>query len=119
LWSDELGTTRGVEATPVVAEGVVYFTGPTGGNLVFQGTAEARFGAYDASTGNLLWETPTGTAVIAAPVTYMVEMISPGAAAANPIAAFRLRKLRRLAAEELANESNPVARFRHVIAHRL
>ncbi len=45
----------------------------TAGNLVFQGTADARFIAYDARNGNKLWESPTGTGVIAAPATYMVD----------------------------------------------
>jgi quinohemoprotein ethanol dehydrogenase len=45
----------------------------TAGNLVFQGTAEGRFIAFNASTGERLWETPTGTGVIAAPVTYLVD----------------------------------------------
>ena len=34
----------------------------TAGNLVFQGTADGRFIAYNATTGEKLWETPTGTA---------------------------------------------------------
>ena len=38
----------------------------TAGNLVFQGTADGRFIAYDATTGENLWETPTGTGVVAA-----------------------------------------------------
>jgi quinohemoprotein ethanol dehydrogenase len=45
----------------------------TAGNLVFQGTADGRFIAYDATTGAKLWETPTGTGVVAAPATYMVD----------------------------------------------
>jgi len=45
----------------------------TAGNLVFQGTAEGRFVAYDASNGTKLWETPTGTGVVAAPMTYEVD----------------------------------------------
>ncbi len=45
----------------------------TAGNLVFQGTADGRFLAYDATSGEKLWETPTGTGVIAAPVTYLVD----------------------------------------------
>lgn len=45
----------------------------TAGNLVFQGTADGRFIAYDARDGKKLWETPTGTGVIAAPSTYMVD----------------------------------------------
>jgi len=45
----------------------------TAGNLVFQGTADGRFVAYNAETGDKLWETPTGTGVIAAPSTYEVD----------------------------------------------
>jgi quinohemoprotein ethanol dehydrogenase len=45
----------------------------TAGNLVFQGTADGRFIAYDATSGKALWETPTGTGVVAAPATYMVD----------------------------------------------
>ena len=45
----------------------------TAGNLVFQGTADGRFVAYQAATGEKLWETPTGTGVVAAPVTYLVD----------------------------------------------
>ena len=45
----------------------------TAGNLVFQGTADGRFVAYDARNGKMLWETPTGTGVVAAPSTYMID----------------------------------------------
>lgn len=45
----------------------------TAGNLVFQGTADGRFIAYDATKGEKLWETPTGTGVVAAASTYMVD----------------------------------------------
>lgn len=45
----------------------------TAGNLVFQGTADGRMLAYDATTGEKLWESPTGTGVVAAPSTYMVD----------------------------------------------
>ena len=45
----------------------------TAGNLVFQGTADGRFVAYDATTGKTLWETPTGTGVVAAASTYLVD----------------------------------------------
>ncbi len=45
----------------------------TAGNLVFQGTSDGRLIAYDARNGDKLWETPTGTGVIAAPTTYMVD----------------------------------------------
>jgi len=43
------------------------------GNLVFQGTADARFVAYNALSGEKLWETPVGTGVIAAPITYEID----------------------------------------------
>jgi quinohemoprotein ethanol dehydrogenase len=45
----------------------------TAGNLVFQGSADGRFVAYNASTGEKLWETPVGTGVVAAPATYTVD----------------------------------------------
>ena len=45
----------------------------TAGNLVFQGTADGRFVAYDARDGKKLWETATGTGVVAAPSTYEVD----------------------------------------------
>jgi len=45
----------------------------TAGNLVFQGTADAHFKAFDGRTGKQLWETPVGSGVIAAPMTYEVD----------------------------------------------
>ncbi len=45
----------------------------TAGNLVFQGSADGRFIAYNATTGEKLWETPTGTGVVAAPATYEID----------------------------------------------
>jgi quinohemoprotein ethanol dehydrogenase len=45
----------------------------TAGNLVFQGTADGRIVAYNAKSGEKLWESPTGTGVIAAPITYEVD----------------------------------------------
>src|SRR5262249_30269797 len=47
----------------------------TAGNLVFQGTADGRFVAYDAKTGKTLWETPTGTGVVSAAATYMIDNV--------------------------------------------
>ncbi|MFL6447072.1 MAG: PQQ-dependent dehydrogenase, methanol/ethanol family [Bryobacteraceae bacterium] len=44
VWSQELGTTRGLEATPLVEEGVVYVTGSW--SVVF---------AFEAKTGRLIW----------------------------------------------------------------
>ena len=45
----------------------------TAGNLVFQGTADGRFVAYNAKTGDKLWEAPTGTGVVAGASTYTVD----------------------------------------------
>ncbi len=45
----------------------------TAGNLVFQGTADGRFVAYNAKTGEKLWESSTGTGVVAGPATYVVD----------------------------------------------
>ena len=45
----------------------------TAGNLVFQGTAAGSFTAYNAETGEKVWEMPVNTGVMAAPVTYTVK----------------------------------------------
>lgn len=45
----------------------------TAGNLVFQGSADGRFLAYDATTGANLWQVPVGTGVVAAPATFEVD----------------------------------------------
>ncbi|MFJ4292266.1 PQQ-dependent dehydrogenase, methanol/ethanol family [Cupriavidus sp. NPDC089707] len=45
----------------------------TAGNLVFQGTADGRLVAYHAGTGEKLWQAPTGSGVVAAPVTYLLD----------------------------------------------
>jgi mono/diheme cytochrome c family protein len=45
----------------------------TAGNLVFEGTADGRVVAYRASDGKRLWESPAGTGVMAAPITYLVD----------------------------------------------
>ncbi|MBU2676346.1 MAG: PQQ-dependent dehydrogenase, methanol/ethanol family [Gammaproteobacteria bacterium] len=45
----------------------------TSGGLVFQGTADAHFAAYDASTGVELWNFFSQTGVVAAPASYAVD----------------------------------------------
>jgi quinohemoprotein ethanol dehydrogenase len=45
----------------------------TAGNLVFQGTADGRFVAYNATTGEKLWEKPVGSGAVAAASTYLVD----------------------------------------------
>jgi quinohemoprotein ethanol dehydrogenase len=47
----------------------------TAGGLVFQGTAEGRFIAYDATNGNKLWEANVGSGIIASPIAYRVDGI--------------------------------------------
>ncbi len=45
----------------------------TGGNLVFQGSADGRFLAFDATSGRELWEWRIGTGIGAGPITYQVD----------------------------------------------
>ena len=45
----------------------------TAGNLVFQGTADAHFAAYDASSGDQLWRFFTQTGIGAAPISYALD----------------------------------------------
>ncbi len=45
----------------------------TAGNLVFQGTADGRFIAYNATNGETLWQVPMTSGVIAAPMTWEHE----------------------------------------------
>jgi quinohemoprotein ethanol dehydrogenase len=44
----------------------------TAGNLVFQGTADGDFDAYDARSGQLLWSFAAQTGVMAGPISYSV-----------------------------------------------
>ncbi|MDX9874100.1 MAG: PQQ-dependent dehydrogenase, methanol/ethanol family [Spongiibacteraceae bacterium] len=43
------------------------------GDLVFQGAADGYFRAFDARTGEVLHEIFVGTAIVAAPITYMIN----------------------------------------------
>jgi quinohemoprotein ethanol dehydrogenase len=45
----------------------------TAGDVVFEGTADAHFKAFDARTGKQLWESPVGSGVVAAPMTYEID----------------------------------------------
>ncbi|WP_228853506.1 PQQ-dependent dehydrogenase, methanol/ethanol family [Aegicerativicinus sediminis] len=47
----------------------------TASNLVFQGTADGRLTAYDATNGELIWEADLHTGIMAPPVTYSVDGI--------------------------------------------
>jgi quinohemoprotein ethanol dehydrogenase len=44
----------------------------TAGGLVFQGTFDGNLNAYDAATGERLWQAFTGSGVVAPPVTYRI-----------------------------------------------
>jgi mono/diheme cytochrome c family protein len=45
----------------------------TAGGLVFQGTVDGHFGAYNAQTGERLWYVDNGAATLGGPVTYAVD----------------------------------------------
>jgi len=45
----------------------------TAGGLVFQGTADGRLVAYDATNGGKLWDASLGNGVVAAPMTYEID----------------------------------------------
>jgi alcohol dehydrogenase (cytochrome c)/quinohemoprotein ethanol dehydrogenase len=45
----------------------------TKGGLVFQGSASGFFYAFEADTGEKLWEFPTQTGIVAAPISYEVD----------------------------------------------
>lgn len=45
----------------------------TAGGLVFQGTADGRLVAYDAASGEKLWDAALGGGVVAAPMTYELD----------------------------------------------
>lgn len=55
----------------------------TAGNLVFQGSGDGRLLAYRATDGAQLWESPTGTSVMAGPVSYSVDGVQYVAVAAG------------------------------------
>ncbi len=45
----------------------------TGGNVVFQGSSDGTFNAYDATNGKKLWSYSAGNGIIAAPVSYEIK----------------------------------------------
>lgn len=45
----------------------------TDGGLVFQGTADANFSAYDAASGKQLWNYKTQNSIGAAPISYEID----------------------------------------------
>ncbi|MDP9139633.1 MAG: PQQ-dependent dehydrogenase, methanol/ethanol family [Pseudomonadota bacterium] len=65
-------------------------TMPTAGGLVFQGTADGRFVAYDAGKGDKLWEAPANTGVMAGPMSYEIDGVQYVSVAAGWGGAFPL-----------------------------
>lgn len=47
----------------------------TAGGVVFQGSADGHFQAYDAKDGRELVSVPTGTGIVAAPISYQLDGI--------------------------------------------
>jgi quinohemoprotein ethanol dehydrogenase len=45
----------------------------TGSDLVIEGTTRQTLSIFDARTGKILWETPTQSAPVAGPITYMLD----------------------------------------------
>jgi len=45
----------------------------TAGDLVFQGTADGYFSAYDASTGERVWRFYAGLGILATPISYSID----------------------------------------------
>jgi quinohemoprotein ethanol dehydrogenase len=65
---------RGAKAWEVLHDsGVPGGTLATAGDLVFQGSGQGRFSAYDARTGDLLWSSEVGIDVMAAPISYQID----------------------------------------------
>lgn len=45
----------------------------TAGDLVFQGTSDGRFAAFDAASGEVLWSVQTDVGILAAPISYELD----------------------------------------------
>ncbi|NOX24829.1 MAG: PQQ-dependent dehydrogenase, methanol/ethanol family, partial [Deltaproteobacteria bacterium] len=45
----------------------------TAGDMIFQGTNDGHLKAYRSDNGEMVWQTKTGTGIIAAPMTYMID----------------------------------------------
>jgi mono/diheme cytochrome c family protein len=69
-WDPRMGKARWrVDSEASVPGGVL----STAGGLVFQGNGGGVFRAYDAASGDRVWEYETGVGVMAAPVSYAVD----------------------------------------------
>lgn len=76
-WRRNFGVLDKLMPVPIPLEwGTPNAGGPivTGSGLVFIGaTMDERFRAFDATTGQQLWEAPTPTAAMATPMTYLAD----------------------------------------------
>jgi len=77
VWMMSTSMNNGHQAPPIVNFKDSPNWGPiltTGGGLVFSGgTNDRLFRAYDATTGDVLWEQPTNSGVYAPPSSFMVD----------------------------------------------
>jgi quinohemoprotein ethanol dehydrogenase len=91
----------------------------TAGDLVFQGSSDGDFSAYEAKTGRLLKRILTGTAIMPAPITYEidgVQYVAVLAGAGGPqaplfapdVAAFRYQNFERLLVFKLGGGPTPL-----------
>lgn len=55
----------------------------TGGDLVFQGSFDGEFAAFDARDGRKLWSFQAGTAIMAAPISFAIDGVQHVAIAAG------------------------------------
>jgi mono/diheme cytochrome c family protein len=93
-WHFDFGDRQGLEATPIVHDGVIYVS-----------TDFSEVWAFDARTGQKLWSAPTQADVVAAPSTYTIggeqyvallvgaRGLPPGQARTNPLSANNSRLL--------------------------
>jgi quinohemoprotein ethanol dehydrogenase len=91
----------------------------TAGDLVFQGSSDGSFSAYEAKTGRLLKRILTGTAIMPAPMTYEldgVQYVAVLAGAGGPqapmfapdVAAFTYQNFERLLVFKLGGGPTPL-----------
>src|SRR5690606_19313792 len=80
----------------------------TGGGLVFGGDAAGRFRAFDAATGEVLWDTDLGSPVSGFPISFAVDGKQYVAVTTGPsLAAMTSRRL----APELAPDAGGASVF--------
>jgi quinohemoprotein ethanol dehydrogenase len=93
----------------------------TAGGLVFAGSSDGTFSAYDAETGRLAARLDTGTSIMAAPITYLLDGVQyvailagaggPQAARFAPdVAASRYENFERLLVFKLDGAAAPLPR---------